>query len=233
MTSGTSRQRSDTAVGVQVPAGKGQGLRPVRLVRRHRPGWVAAGIALVALGVLANVFLFEAASHRVPVIRVARDVAVGQQITRADVDTAMVALGPEVHAIPARQLGEVVGKRAAVGLQRGTLLTASQLTSRLTPGPGQALVTVQLKAGQLPPQGLTPGSHVRIVATAGSQDEGATSAGTAAPADVPAGVDAVGETDADGAVSVSLLVAGTDASAVARLAAAGRVALVITSRTGA
>ncbi|WP_345365481.1 SAF domain-containing protein [Actinoallomurus liliacearum] len=207
----------------------------MRLARQRRPAWIAAGVAILALGVLANVYLFEAASERTSVVRVARDVAVGQPLTRADLDTAVVALGPGVRAIPGAQLGEVVGRRAAVGLRAGTLLTASQVTVQLTPGPGQALVAVALKPSQLPPRGLEPGSQVRIVATSGGQDDTpspSAQSGPAAGKDVAGVVDAVGGPDADGAVTVSLLVADGDASAVARLAAAGRVALVVTSQVG-
>ncbi|MCO5999772.1 SAF domain-containing protein [Actinoallomurus rhizosphaericola] len=195
-------------------------------------------MAILALGVLANVYLFRASSDRTSVVRVARDVAVGQPITRADLDTAVVALGPGVRAIPGGQLGEVVGRRAAVGLRAGTLLTASQVTAQLTPGPGQALVAVPFKPSQLPPRGLEPGTQVRIVATSGGQDDAASPAGQGGSSgptsgkDVAGAVDAVGGPDADGAVTVSLLVADGDASAVARLAAAGRVALVVTSRAG-
>ncbi|WP_460344236.1 SAF domain-containing protein [Actinoallomurus acanthiterrae] len=192
-------------------------------------------MALLALGVLANVYLFQTVSDRVSVVRVARDVAVGQPITRADLDATAVALGLGVQTIPADQLGQVVGRRAAVGLRAGTLLTASQVTTQLTPGPGQALVAVALKPSQLPPRGLEPGSQVRIVATTGAQEDATSQAGQASPApgkDVAAVVDAVGSPDADGSVTVSLLVADGDSSSVARLAAAGRVALVVTSRVG-
>lgn len=217
----------------------GQGGRAGRLARQRRPGWIAAGIALVALAVLANVYLFKTSGHRILVVRVARNVPVGQQLVRADVDTSSVAVGPGVQVIPARQLGEVIGRRATVDLRSGTLLTASQVTTQLTPQPGQALVTVAVKSGQLPPGGLAPGSQVRILsAPAGqSQDQGsgtgATPPGQGASGsakDVRAAVDAVGGPDTDGTMSVSLLVTDADADAVAREASAGQIALVITAR---
>jgi hypothetical protein len=188
----------------------------------------------VALAVLANVYLFQAASHRVRVVRVARNVPIGQQLARTDLNTTNVALDPGVGSIPARQLEEVVGRRAAVDLRAGALLTASQVTTQLTPGPGQALVPVALKPGLLPPRGLVPGSQVRIVATPGQDSAEPAGAGQAAqaPKDVTATVDSVSGPDADGTVTAGLLVADADASEAARLAAAGRAALVVTSRTG-
>lgn len=235
----TASARGRASIRAQASASESPARQLGRLARRRRPGWTAAGVALLALGVLANVYLFQTASHRESVVRVARNVAVGQPLTRADLDTTMVALTPGVRTIPGRQLGQVLGRRAAVDLQGGTLLTATQVTTQLTPGPGQALVAAALKPGQLPPRGLRPGSQVRVVATAGPQGNGSsppsgTDHATAAPVkDVPAIVDAVGDPDTEGTVTVSLLVADGDASAVARLAAAGQVALVVTSRAGA
>ena len=76
-----------------------------RLARQRRPSWIAAGIALVALAVLANVYLFQTSGHRISVVRVARNVPVGQQLVRADLDTSSVAVERGVQVIPARQLG--------------------------------------------------------------------------------------------------------------------------------
>jgi hypothetical protein len=175
------------------------------------------------------VYVFQTSSHRVSVVRVARDVGIGQQITRADLGTSLVALGPGIQTIPGRQLGEVVGRHAAVDLRSGTLLTASQVTTQLTPRPGQALVTVAVKPSQLPPGGLAPGSQVRIVSTPGTQ--GQTTAQTLVK-DVAATVDEVGGPDADGTQAVAVLVADADSSAVARQASTGQIALVITTRGG-
>jgi hypothetical protein len=208
------------------------------LARQRRPAWIAAGVALVALAVLLNVYLFTTAGHRVSVVRVARDVPIGQQLVRADVDTSSVVVGPGVQVIPARQLGEVIGRRAAVDLRSGTLLTASQVTTQLSPQPGQALVTVAVKPGQLPSGGLAPGSRLRVVSTPGSQTSSDGGGGTAPSGpgsqppvkDVRAVVDAVGGPATDGTMTVSLLVADADANAVAREASTNQIALVITAR---
>ena len=204
------------------------------MARQRRPGWLAAGVALVALAVLANVYLFTTSGHRVSVVRVARDVPIGQQLSRADVDTTSMALGPGLRVIPGRQLGEVIGQHAAVDLRAGSLLTASQVTTQLTPRPGQALVTVALKPGLLPPGGLAPGSQVRIVSTPGAQAQDVAAPSDHGPApsekDVPATVDAVGGPDTDGTMTVSLLIADIDSSTVARQASTGQFALVVTSR---
>ncbi|TDB84241.1 hypothetical protein E1264_25365 [Actinomadura sp. KC216] len=204
-----------------------------RLARQRRPGWIAAGIMLVALAVLANVYMLRSSSNRVSVVRVAREVPVGQQIVRLDVDVAWVAVDSAVATVPGRQLTQVVGKRAAVGLRKGTLLAASQLTAQAAPERGQALVTVPLKTSAVPP-GLAPGWRVRAVFTAGPQSQatGTALSQAAAPGDVPAIVDQVGEPSADELVTVSLLVPEADSSATARHAAAEQVVLVVTDRRG-
>ena len=238
MSSNASPPRSPLGQAVSSRAeSNGQVGRPAgRLARQRRPGWIAAGVALLALAVLVNVYLFTTSGHRIAVIRVVQRVPVGQQLTRAALTTTLVALGPGVQMIPARQLSEVVGRRAAIDLLPGTLLTAAQVTTQLTPQPGQALVTVPVKPSQLPPRGLAPGSQVRIVSTAGAPGQDNTDnagPGTRTSAkEVLATVDSVGGPDTDGTMTASLLVDDPDSSAVAQQAALGQIALVITSRQG-
>ncbi|GLZ15882.1 hypothetical protein Acsp04_61170 [Actinomadura sp. NBRC 104425] len=212
-----------------------------RLPRQRRPAWIVAGVMLMTLAVLMNVYLFQSSSRRVPVVVLARDVPVGQQISRADLTTAQVAVDPIVQTIPAHQLAEVAGQRAAVGLRKGTLLSASQLTGQVSPSPGQALVTVPLKTAELPP-GLAPGWQVRVISTPGAsgnpdrssghEGDGPTQEAGMARTGIAAVVDQVGQPSTEGTVTVSLAVAQADSAAVARQAAVGAVALVVTARRG-
>lgn len=221
--------RARTLSGRRTDSGHDVGQSGMRLARQRRPGRIAAGVALAALAVLGFVYLLRVAGHRQVVVRMVRDVPVGRQISRADVGLTSVAVDAGVVTVPAGHLGEVVGQRAAVDLRNGTLVSPAQVTTRLTPSPGEALVTVAMKSGQLPPDGLAPGSRVRIVSAPG-QDVGA-SAGRPV-GDVPATVDAVGDADTEGTVPVSLLVADGAASGVARQAAQGQIMLVVTARGG-
>ncbi|WP_329521849.1 SAF domain-containing protein [Spirillospora sp. NBC_01491] len=209
---------------------------PRRLARQRRPGWIAAGGMLIALAVSVNVYLFRSAGERVLVVKLARDVAVGQQISRTDLGVTRVAVDSTVPMLPERQLKEVVGQRAAVGLRKGMLLAATQLSARVSPQPGQALVTVPLKPSALPP-GLAAGWHVRVVFSPGSQTQatgGGPRAGSpeVAPRDVPAVVDQVTGPDTEGTMTISLLMADSASSMAARQAAAGSVVLVVTERRG-
>lgn len=221
---------SKTVSGGSVPSSK-------RLARQRRPGTIAAAAMLLLLAVATNVYLFRSSGDRVSVVRVARDVAVGHKITQADLDRARVAVEPGVAVVPGHQLEQVVGRRAAVGLRKGSLLAASQLATQQSPPAGRALVAVPMKSGAMPP-GLAPGWRVRVVFTFGNQgQEPVTGAPqnrtrTTALRDVAAVVDDVAGPDAEGATTVSLVVPDADSSAVARQAAAGMVVLVVTERRG-
>ena len=201
------------------------------LPRRRRPGMIALAAALIGVGVLASAALYHRADHQVPVVLVTATVPAGSVITANDVGTTTVVTGPGMQVIPARQLSQVVGLVAATSLQRGTLLVPSQLTSRLTPGPGQDLVPVALKPSALPASGLAPGDQVLAVATPASAGSGSAASVLIRP--VAAVVEAISTaTDQSGDEVVDLLVPADLGPAVAQQAATGQIALVVTHRTG-
>ncbi|MBD2896198.1 hypothetical protein amrb99_51420 [Actinomadura sp. RB99] len=206
-----------------------------RLPRQRRPGMLLAAAMLVLFAVATNVYLFVSSGNRVSVVKVARDVAADHEITQADLERVRVAVEPGVEVIPAHQLDQVVGRRAAMPLRRGTLLAASQLSTQQSPPAGRTLVGMSLKPGSMPP-GLASGWKVRVVFTAGAQgqDAGAGAeqgrAESVVARDVAAVVDQVDGPDTEGATTVSLMVPEADSSTVARQAAAGMVVLVATER---
>jgi hypothetical protein len=200
------------------------------LPRRRRPGMIALAAALVGAGILASAVLYERADHQVPVLLVTHMVPAGSVITASDIGTTTVAAGPGVQVIPARQESQVIGLVAATSLQPGTLLAASELTSKLAPAPGQELVPVALKPSALPASGLEPGDQVLAVPTPASGNGSSTAPELTAP--VPAVVAAVSTvTSPDGLDTVDLLVASANGPALAEQAAAGQIALVVTRRT--
>jgi hypothetical protein len=201
------------------------------LPRRRRPGMIALAAALIGVGILASAALYHRADHQVPVVLVTATVPAGSVITASDVGTTTVVTGPGMQVIPARQLSQVVGLVAATSLQRGTLLVPSELTSRLTPGPGQDLVPVALKPSALPASGLAPGDQVLAVATPASAGSGSAASVLIRP--VAAVVEAISTaTDQSGDDVVDLLVPADLGPAVAQQAATGQIALVVTHRTG-
>jgi hypothetical protein len=201
-------------------------LRP--LPRRRRPAMVALGVALVGVGILGGAALFQHVNHQVPVLVLRSDVPAGSVLTAADLSTVPVAAGPGVQLVPARQEGQVVGLVAATDLRSGALLAAADLTTSVPPVAGQVLVPVALKPSQLPASGLSGGDHVVVVWAPGAS---ASAASQATPGRNFAGeVEAVSPPDQDDYDVVDLLVPATDGTALAKEAATGNIALVVTSR---
>jgi SAF domain len=202
------------------------------LPRRRRPAMIALAAALIGAGILASAALYRRADHQVPVLMVTASVPAGSVITAQDVGTTTVAGAQGVKVIPARQLSQVVGLVAATALQRGTLLSPSELTSKLSPGPGQDLVPVAVKPSGLPASGLVAGDQVLAVATPATGGSNGSAAAPLLTHPIPAVVEAVDAVaDQDGFDVVDLLVAAGDGPAVAEQAATGQIALVITHRT--
>lgn len=210
---------------------------PARLPRQRRNGMLALAVLLVGLGALLATYVVASMSERVSAVILLRDVAVGTPLAAADVGTTMVSVDNNVAIVPGGQIREVTGRFAATALKKGSLLTAAQLTGAASPGSGQQVVPVALTASQIPARGLAPGDQVLVVETQGSQSAPQTATRAGQGGDSPAGqgevqgiVDRVGNPDADGRVVVDLLLAAQAGPAVARQAAAGRVALVLTPR---
>jgi SAF domain len=216
-----------------LPAGNGGPVRPGQLrplPRRRRPGMIALAVALIGVGILGGAALFQRVNHQVPVLLVTTVVPAGTTLTAADLTAASVVLGAGVKAIPAGQEHQVVGLVAASTLRPGTLLAAAELTTALPPSRGQQLVPVALKPSQLPASGLAPGNQVIVISAPGAQ--GANSAAAGPGPSIPGVVEAVSiRPDTDGMAVVDLLVAAANGTDLAREAAAGGIALVVTSRS--
>ncbi|WP_018790574.1 SAF domain-containing protein [Salinispora arenicola] len=193
-----------------------------RSVRRGRLGVAVALMAVCALGAVA---LFGYVSRTQPYLAVGRDVPVGAQITAADLVTVHLNPDPGIAGVPGDRTDQVIGKYASVALLSGTLLNANALVDKPFPAPGEQVVGVSLKAGQMPSAPLRPGASVLLVSTEEStQDKPAAAAPTirATVVHVIAGA-------RDGTATVSVAVRESDGPVVARLAAQGRLVLTLTS----
>lgn len=199
-------------------------LRP--LPSRRSPMMLVVGVALTALGALGAWQVYGVASQRVPVLVMARDVPVGQQIQAQDLRTVALGVDAAVQSVDATGKSSLIGKRAAVDLKAGSLLSPAHVTETLVPGAGEVVVPVALKPSRLPARGIQPGD--RVVTTAVSAGE----AGRGPAQDHQARVDRVGQPDADGLVVVDLIVPAAAGTALARQAAEGTVAIVLQSRAG-
>jgi hypothetical protein len=214
-----------------LPPGNGGSVRPGQLrplPRRRRPGMIALAVALIGVGILGGAALFQRVNHQVPVLLVTTAVPAGSTVTAADLSTTSIVLGAGLKAIPAGQEHQVVGLVAATALRPGTLLAASELTTTLPPSRSQQLVPVALKPSQLPASGLEPGDQVIVVSAPPGSNNVAPQPGPS----IPGLVEAVSvRPDQDGNDVVDLLVAAANGTDLAREAAAGNIALVVTSRS--
>ncbi|KAB1932571.1 flagellar biosynthesis protein FlgA [Micromonospora sp. ALFpr18c] len=192
--------------------------------RRVRPGLLGLAVLLIALGGLGAAFAVTSVRATGSYLAVARPVEVGREISTADLITVQVAGGQGLRPVPAGRLDEVVGKRAAVALVPGTLLTLSQITDDPLLGPGQQQIALGLKTAQVPARKLHPGDKVLLVSTPDSNANGdAAATGTRFTASV---IDMVNQANDDQVVYLALPV--RDVPAVVALAAQKRIAVVLT-----
>ncbi|MFF1628223.1 SAF domain-containing protein [Streptomyces sp. NPDC058272] len=231
-----SKTQERTAAANGVPL-QGQVARPVTpprvSARRRRPGVIALSLALIAAGGAGVAVLLLQVGHRTEVVTVVRDVQVGQVVTQDDLGTASIALDPAVKAVQGDDLASVVGKRAAVELKPGSLLTPSQVTKDNLVKAGEQLVPIGLKPEQVPATALVPGQKVELVhVPAQGQADTGKSSGT--PPETIAGrvVKASGAAPGTGIVVVDVATTATDGPTAAAWVSAGTLRLVLAAPDG-
>jgi hypothetical protein len=228
-------RRGPSAVGpASTPDGERSRLRVgdlPPLPRRRRRQMVLLAVGLVAAGAVFAGYGFSAADSRTEVLAMRRDVAYGTPLSAADLTVTRVTPLGAVPTVPASMEAQVIGKAAAVDLRQGTLLAMSELTSAVSPLPGQEVVPVAVKESQIPARGLRPGDHLLVIATPGAQGQDTGSSATPPLSqDVPAAVDRVSGPDPDGTVTVDVIVSSQWGPAIARQSSIGRIGFVLTSR---
>ncbi len=133
--------------------------------RTRRPLLAVGSVAVIVASVAAFVAIYSGATHQVPVLVVVRAVAPGQQITAADLGQDGISSSGSLAAVPVSQASAVVGRLAEVPLVPGSLLLMADVTGGQPIKPGDAVVGIALKDGQLPASGLQPGDRVMVVQT--------------------------------------------------------------------
>ncbi|ASW53104.1 SAF domain-containing protein [Plantactinospora sp. KBS50] len=189
--------------------------------RRMRPGLLGLAVLLIALGGLGAAFAVTSVRATGTYLAVARDVPAGSQLGPDDLAPVQLAGGQGLAPVPANQLDKVVGKRAAVRLTAGTLLTLTQVTDKPLLGPGQQQVAISLKRDAVPARTLHPGDKVLLVSTP-ARDADASGGGTRFDATV---IDSA-ETDQTTRV-LYLALTVRDVPAVVALQAQNRLAVVL------
>jgi hypothetical protein len=204
---------------------------------RRRRNWARVGAA-ACLALFCGVFfvlLYASAGSRHPYLAVARPLPPGATITASDLAIARVQDDPALSPIPAGEAGAVVGRRAAVALVPGTLLTPADLASGPLLGAGEASVGLDLKPGQVP-AGLVPGEAVAIIDTAttppGAGASGSGSSNVLVAQATVLSVTAPMAGSASGDTEVTVAVPADVAAEVATAASAENVAVAALGRSG-
>jgi Flp pilus assembly protein CpaB len=210
--------------------------RPPSIQRRRRTTAAIVAVLCIAGGALAGVVAFKAGSDRQSVLASSHSLAAGHILEPSDLRVVDVSTDGGLGFLLAATESSVVGRPLAVPVASGAPLVSSDLGSPTVTGRGEAVVGVLCKAGQYPPS-LAPGDTVEIVDTGVGTAAGIAGAGVSAGAlgasspiamltATVLGTDAPTDTATVGTV-VSLRVAASDAPAVARAAAAGRISLIL------
>jgi hypothetical protein len=193
----------------------------------------ALSAAVIAAGGLTGFLAYIQSGHRTEVLAVAHPVAAGEVITESDLTQASVQLDPALKPYPASDRSKVVGKRAAVSLSPGGMLSRGQVTEHALVGDDEQLVGIGLKSTQLPASPLAAGDQVQVVSTPGEGEQDTSKAEQETPPKtIAARVVRVGSRDtATGEVVVDVAVPSLDGPTLAARAAGGNVALVVDPAT--
>jgi SAF domain len=144
--------------------------QPPRLPGRRSPKWIALGIVALCLGGLLSYLIYARVASEAAVVAAAHTVYRGETIERSDLATITVRGGSVPHAIPATQLKDLVGKRAAFDLVEGSVVPSTAVTDAAIPAEGRAIVGLKLAPGRAPGNLLQPASRVRLIAMPSDTD---------------------------------------------------------------
>ncbi|MFD8339276.1 SAF domain-containing protein [Streptomyces solisilvae] len=181
-------------------------------------------MVLITGGGAGGAVLLLESGQRTEVVTVVRHVQVGQVVTDRDLGEASVALDPVLKAVKAADRGDVVGKRAAVELTPGSLLSRGQVTADSLVKAGEQVVPLGLKPEQVPASSLAPGQGVQVVRVPGEDQQGGQTQADPIPAHV---VKVGGATPGTGAVVVDVAAAKSEAPLLASWASTGNIRLLI------
>ncbi|MGW1995425.1 SAF domain-containing protein [Embleya sp. NPDC001921] len=216
------------------PQGAAAGAMPVTPTRslgarRRRPALIALSVALIAAGGLGSAAFYQMGDERVPVLAVARTVPYGQTISAEDLRVVEINDAPGLRPIGSGSKAAIVGKRAAVELRAGTLLTSDQVTERIAIQPGETLVPIAVDATRMPVQRVTPGTRILVV-TAAPGAGGPAGSAPAQPATIAATVIRSSTSDPNSGSGKSVLdvaVPAKDGPVLALQVVEGRFSIVV------
>jgi hypothetical protein len=174
------------------------------------------------------VFLYTSLGHPEEVFAVARSIPRGTTITADDLTSLALASGQRSPAISTSTPSEVIGKVTTVDLPKGSIVTPAAIAATQQIPAGRALVGLSLKSSQLPAEPLVAGNRVEIVPIA-SDTTGDASVTTSTISGVVSDISIDQQSDT---TIVDVYVSETVAADLTSRAAAGTVAIYLTSTNG-
>lgn len=216
------------------------GERLPSVTRERKPALAALAVLLILVGALGATVLVLRAGNRVEVVKVTKEVAVGQSLSTSDVTTVMVANDGSLDYVTKNQLNQLAKTKATTTLLPGTLLMANMLTYDKGTPAGKAVVGLSLKDGQYPAD-IKAGDTVTAYRVGDKTSSGSSSSGSSSSnndnaqtggaviverATVSAAKAPSDGTISSGNLSVTLSVNTADAATLAQAASNGEVALV-------
>lgn len=212
---------------------------------RRRPALIALAVAFLLLSALAGWWAFTQISTTTAVVGVRESITRGEVIEREDLVIMQVSNDPQQSTIPAEELDQVIGRRAATDLPAGVTVPREAFTEALVPPKGRAVIGVVTKGGSAPRTGLVKGARVTLVPLAGStgdtspEDPGSSASSSPPPSANPPGDESAGSVEGtvvdvvdngDGTGRVDIEVDAAEAGELQRLAAEDKLALVVESQ---
>ena len=217
---GSKMRRPRAAQGAASPATP----EPPRLPGRRNPKWIALGIVALCLGGLLSYVIYTRVASEAAVVVAAQTVYRGEVIEQGDLATITLRGGSLPKAVPATQLSDLVGKRAAFDLVEGSAILSTAVVDGAVPAEGRAIVGLKLAPGRAPSNLLLPGSRVRLIAMPAAADS-STSDKLAGTIFVGSVIDQSQAADAT-SILVNVDVDAGAAPTIATLAAQDRIVIV-------
>lgn len=123
---------------------------------------IVVGAVVLAVGAGAFSMLWSSQQRGLEVLVLTHALTPSQVISASDLGEARIPADSGLPALPAAELRTVVGRRAAYAEAPGTVVTAGMLGRTALPAAGTALVALDVKQGQYPPD-LAPGATVEVI----------------------------------------------------------------------
>jgi hypothetical protein len=190
---------------------------------RRRPVHIVATIAAVFVGAAIAAWGWSATTTSESVVAARTTIPRGAVLTANDLTTTQISGDSALKVVPGETLDELIGKRAALDIAAGGLLTPEMTAEDNMPPAGMSIVGISLTPAQVP--AITPrnGDKVRVVGTTGEGGEQVSGTPLATSAEV------IGSStdEVSGNTVVDVLVPYADATVLADRASTGNVALVM------